>query len=177
MKDLSRRSFLLQTAATSLALGAGLGAGRGADSPRRRMTIDLVCGMVGVSANQVEAIELAARHGFESVGVDAGYLASLSDGQASDLKGSLQAKGLVFGAAGLPVDFRRDDAKFKESLKLLPPVAAALQRAGLDRISTWLTPCSGSLTYLQSFRQHATRLREVAMILKDHNVRFEIGRA
>ena len=41
------------------------------------MTIDLMCGSIGVSAKQPEAVELAARHVFESVGVDAGYLASL----------------------------------------------------------------------------------------------------
>src|SRR5690349_1558968 len=106
MKNLTRREFMLQTAAASLAIGTGLSANdaaRGAEPAKRKMTIDLVCGAIGVSANQVEAIELAARHGFESVGVDAGYLASLSAEQLTELKASVKAKGLIFGAAGLPV--------------------------------------------------------------------------
>jgi sugar phosphate isomerase/epimerase len=136
------------------------------------MTIDLVCGAIGVSANQREAIELAARHGFESVGVDGGYLAKLSEPDLTELNSLLKSKGLVFGAAGLPVEFRREQTRFEESLKALPGIAAGLQRAGLDRISTWLTPCDAKRTYLENFRQHATRLRAVANILKDHNVRL-----
>jgi sugar phosphate isomerase/epimerase len=136
------------------------------------MTVDLVCGAIGVSANQHEAIELAARHGFESVGVDGGFLASLSNDQLAETKELLKGKGLVFGAAGLPVEFRRDQTRFEEDLKRLPSVAAGLQRAGLDRMSTWLMPCDDNLTYLENFRQHAARLREVAKILKDHHVRF-----
>jgi len=57
-------------------------------------------------------------------------------------------------------------------MKALPAVAAGLQRVGLDRISTWLTPCDDKLTYLVNFHQHATRLREVAKVLKEHNVRL-----
>src|SRR5579864_1324259 len=104
MKKLTRRQFMLQTAAASVAIGTSLAANRaawGAEPAKRKMTIDLVCGAIGVSANQGEAIELAARHGFESVGVDAGYLASLSAEQLPELKASVKAKGLVFGGAGL----------------------------------------------------------------------------
>lgn len=175
MNNTSRRDFIRQTVAASLAFGpgfSGLGSESASGPAGRKMTIDLVCGMIGVSANQREAIELAAQHGFESVGVDGAYLAKLSNDQLTELKALLKSKGLVFGAAGLPVDFRHDDAKFQESLQGLPKVAAGLQRAGLDRISTWLTPCDSRLTYLQNFRLHVSRLREVAKVLKDDNVRF-----
>ena len=175
MQTLSRRDFLHQTVKASLALEAASSTICGtlaSDSKTRKMTIDLVCGAIGVSANQREAIELAARHGFESVGVDGGHLAGLSDDQLAELKALVKTKGLVFGAAGLPVDFRRDQARFEEGLKALPSVAAGLQRAGLDRISTWLTPCDAKRTYLENFQQHASRLREVAKMLKDHNVRL-----
>lgn len=136
------------------------------------MTIDLVCGNIGVSAKQSEAIDLAARHGFESVGADAGYLATLSEAQASELKSLLREKQLVFGAAGLPVEFRQDQQQFDESMKRLPAVAEGLQRAGVKRIATWLTPCHDKLTYIQNFRQHSARLREAARVLKDHEVRL-----
>jgi sugar phosphate isomerase/epimerase len=174
MNTLTRRKFMRETVAAALGAGVGVASFSSAAAAvsKRKMTIDLVCGAIGVSANQREAIELAARHGFESVGVDGAYLASLSDDQLAELKALLKSKGLVFGGAGLPVEFRRDQAKFEESLKSLPAVASGLQRAGLDRISTWLTPCDGQLTYRQNFQQHAARLGEVAKVLKDHNVRL-----
>jgi sugar phosphate isomerase/epimerase len=136
------------------------------------MTIDLVCGNIGISASQREAIELAAGHGFESVGADGAFLASLSDEQLAELKSFMKAKGVVFGAAGLPVEFRRDEARFEESLNGLPKVASGLQRAGVARVSTWLTPCHDTLPYLENFRQHTARLRQVAQTLIDHDIRL-----
>jgi sugar phosphate isomerase/epimerase len=159
-------------------LGAAAGAafapslGGSEEVRKRKMTIDLVCGNIGVSAGQREAIELAAKNGFESVGADGGYLAGVSDEQLADLKGLMKSKGIRFGAAGLPVEFRQDEAKFNDSLKGLPKVASGLKRAGVERICTWLTPCHDRLTFRQNFAQHTTRLRQVAEILKDYNLRL-----
>jgi sugar phosphate isomerase/epimerase len=175
MNYLNRREFLHQSFFSSAIACATVGGWvdlSGANLSQRRMTIDLVCGNLGVSANQREAIELAARHGFESVGADAGYLASLSAEQAAEVKDLMRSKALVFGAAGLPVDFRQDEHKFEETMKNLPRISAGLQRSGVERIATWLTPCDGKLTYMKNFRQHTTRLRQVANVLKDYSVRL-----
>jgi sugar phosphate isomerase/epimerase len=171
MKSISRREFVSTAALAAAAIMTPCGTSA-AEARRRKMTIDLVCGSIGVSANQREAVDLAARHGFESVGADGGFLASQSDGQLAELKSAMNAKGLVFGAAGLPVEFRQDDSKFEESLKGLPGIARGLKRAGVRRVSTWLTPCSRQLTYLENFRTHAKRLREVAKVLKDSELRL-----
>jgi sugar phosphate isomerase/epimerase len=173
MHQCNRRQFIHQTAIASLAGGALFaGSSHAAELKQRKMTIDLVCGNIGVSADQREAIELAARYGFESVGADGAFLASLSDDQVPELKSFMKAKGIVFGAAGLPVEFRRDDDRFREGIKGLPRFAAGLQRAGVDRATTWLMPCHNTLSYLQNYRQHVTRLREVARTLKEHDVRL-----
>ena len=136
------------------------------------MTLSLSPGSIGVSANQPEAIALASRHGFESVEPYGDFLAGLSDPQLQQMLADLKAKGLTWGAAGLPVDFRQDEAKFKDGLKQLPRVAAGLQRAGVVRVGTWLMPCHGSRTYVVNFRQHAARLRETATVLRDHGQRL-----
>ena len=173
MNPLNRREFLRRTALGSLAAGGLVSnLSQAVEGKKRKMTMDLVCGAIGVSANQREAIDLAARHGFESVGADGGYLASLGDDQMTELKALMKSKGLVFGAAGMPVEFRQDQAKFEDGLQALPRFAAGLQRAGVDRASTWLSPCDGRMTYVQNFRQHAVRLKAVAKVLKDHNVRL-----
>ncbi|MCZ6794021.1 MAG: sugar phosphate isomerase/epimerase [Planctomycetota bacterium] len=136
------------------------------------MTIDLVCGAIGVRADQKKAIELAHRHGFESVAPDGGFLSRIGDADREDLLATLEEKRLVFGAAGLPVDFRRDEAGFRDGMKRLEGIAVGLKKAGVTRVGTWISPGHGSLTYVQNFKQHARRLREVAKLLSEHGLRF-----
>jgi sugar phosphate isomerase/epimerase len=136
------------------------------------MTIDLIPGNLGVKATQREAIDLAQRHGFESVFPIAAELAGFSDRELGELHADMEARKLVFGAAFLAVDFRRDDATFEPGLLDLPAYARALQRAGVRRTGTWLPPSSDTLTYLQYFKQTASRLRQVARVLGQHEVRL-----
>src|SRR5687768_330300 len=122
MDDPGRRDFLTCafTAGLAAALGRPLSAAAAEPSARRRMTIDLVCGNLGVKATQREAIDLAQRHGFESVFPDAGELARVSEPELQDLLADLKARRLVFGAAFLAVDFRKDDMTFERGLADLP---------------------------------------------------------
>jgi len=174
MSDYTRRKFLQTTAAVGLA-GAGFGpfvSTAVAAEKKRKFTMDLVCGAIGVAADQRKAIRLAQQYGFESVGPDGGFLAKLPDAELRELLAELQERKLVWGAAGLPVDFRGPEAKFQDDLGRLPAVAKGLQRAGVSRTSTWLSPSHGSLPYVANFRQHARRLREVAKILGEHGLRL-----
>jgi sugar phosphate isomerase/epimerase len=132
----------------------------------------LVTGAIGVRADQREAIRLAHAYGFESVAPAPAYLAGLSDTQLEQLCEDLKDKQLVWGAAGLPVDFRGDEARFEEDLKRLPPLAAALQRAGATRVGTWLSPTHNERTYLENFRLHVRRLRRVADVLAESDQRL-----
>jgi sugar phosphate isomerase/epimerase len=173
MNSLTRREFLARTLILSAAaLALTPHSHSGAAPSGRKMHICLSPGSIGVSANQLECIRLAHQHGFESIEPFAEFLAVQSEGQLSELLSDLKNKGLVFGAAGFPVEFRQDDAKFSESMKRLPRLAAGLQRAGVDRLGTWISPCDQSRTYLQNFKQHARRLREAASVLKDHGQRL-----
>lgn len=175
MKHLNRRSFIHKMAVAGAASGALFhesalsGAG---EAGKRKMTLCLSPGSIGVSANQREAIDLAARHGFESVEANGDYLTGLSAEQLQDLLGDMKGKGIVFGAAGLPVEFRQDEARFNDGLRGLPKIAAGLQRAGVHRVGTWLMPCHGRLTYIPNFKQHSARLREAAKVLKDYGQRL-----
>ncbi len=138
----------------------------------RKFTLDLCPGRIGVNANQQQAIRLAAKFGFESVEPDGGYLAELAEDQLSEVQATLKAENLVWGAAGLPVDFRRDDATFAADLASLEHIAGGLQRAGVTRVGTWISPAHAELTYLKNFRQHAVRLRAVAKILAASGLRL-----
>jgi sugar phosphate isomerase/epimerase len=70
------------------------------------------------------------------------------------------------------VEFRRDDDAFRASLERLPRLAQAMQRAGVTRVGTWLSPSHEELTYVANFRQHAQRLRQCAQVLADHGQRL-----
>ncbi len=171
---MKRRNFLRTAAATGLAAPFLFQSKAFAQSrsPKRKMTLNLVCGAIGVKASQTRAIELAAQYGFESVEAHGAYLSGLSGGEMDELLADLKRKRLVWGTCGLPVDFRKDEDTFKEDLKALPNIAAGLERAGVERVSTWLMPAHNELTYNQNFKQHAKRLKKVCKILADHDLRF-----
>lgn len=171
---MKRRHFLKSTAIASLAAPFAIQPTAWAQSrsANRKMTINLVCGAIGVKASQTRAIELASKHGFESVEAQSSYLAGLSDTELEMLNGDLKKRKLVWGTSSLPVDFRKDDALFRKGLKELPKLAEGLQRAGVKRVSTWLMPCHDDLTYRENFKQHTKRLKKVCKILVDHDLRF-----
>ncbi|MBI4167165.1 MAG: TIM barrel protein [Acidobacteria bacterium] len=140
--------------------------------PARKFYILLSLGRIGFRASFTDAMNLAVKHGFEGIDPDAAYFASLADDDLKRLLDDLRAKKLKLGAASLPVEFRKDESMFHDGLAKLPDVAALLQKAGVSRVSTYIMSAHQELTYLQNFRLHAQRLREVAEILKDHGQKF-----
>jgi sugar phosphate isomerase/epimerase len=165
----TRREFLIAGAAGGLAISrAGRVLANPAPMPQRKFYAILSLERLGLHASFPESVELATKYGFEGLDPDGGYLASLDDAGLHRLLDDLQKKNLRFGAAGLPVEFRKDEEIFNSDLKQLPAAAKVLQRAGIWRVNTWVMPCSDDLTYLQNFRQHAERLHLCAQVLADH---------
>jgi sugar phosphate isomerase/epimerase len=140
--------------------------------PERKFTMALTPGSIGVKVDQRQAIELAHYFGFESVEAYHRDLATLTDAELKDLREQMQGKHVTWAMAGLPVEFRRDEERFREGMKELPAACQALQRAGVTRLATWLSPMHESLTYLQNFKQTANRLREIAAVADGHGLRF-----
>jgi sugar phosphate isomerase/epimerase len=138
----------------------------------RKMTIQLDCGSIGVKAGQTESLAHAKRHGFESISADSGWLASQPAAAVTEFLGAMKQSGVVWGNAGMPVQFRTTDEEFRKGLADLPARAKALQQAGVTRVTTWISPTSGELTYMENLKLHAARLREVARVLEDHGQRF-----
>jgi sugar phosphate isomerase/epimerase len=172
---LTRRSFMVQTAAAAGVSSAGLTSQSANAEERpleRKFYTVLSLSRLGFHGTFEESCQLAQKYGFQGIDPDEKLFASLSDDALKRMLDGASLRGLKFGAAGLPVDFRGDDGAFNEGLKNLPNAAATLQRAGVDRVSTWVMPCSNDLTYLQNFRQHACRLRQCAKVLADHGQRF-----
>lgn len=138
----------------------------------RKMKIALSPGSIGVESPQEEAIGLAHYFGYEAVQPNGRELAAFSSTRLSELPGELSAFGLVWAAAGLGVDFRKDEPLFQEGLRSWSREVKALQQAGVTRVGTWIMPTHDSLTYIQNFKQHVRRLQEIALIAEDHGMRL-----
>ncbi len=169
--NFDRRSMLRTSAIAVVGLGMPKFAAA-VEGKQRKFTMALRCGSIGVDADQREAIELAIKNGFESVTPEPNYLGKISENERTEMAKSMHEKGLVWGAAGLPVEFRKDETTFQNDLKQLPALASAMQDAGVTRVGTYLMPCHDDLTYVENFRQHADRLRQCANILGDCGQRF-----
>ncbi|HID22642.1 MAG TPA: sugar phosphate isomerase/epimerase [Planctomycetaceae bacterium] len=170
--EIPRRQFVTVLAKGAVTLGIGSVGNRAhAAAAKRKMLLSSACGRIGVRVRLAEAVELAARYGFEAVSPTT-ELGGLSDQELRSLLSSMKAKNIVFGAAALPVDFRGARQKFDAGMKRLPALAAAFQKAGVRRIGTYIRPGHDQLTYRRNFRQHVHRLRQVATVLEDAGLRF-----
>jgi len=144
-----------------------------APAAARKMKICLHTGNIGVKANLRQQFEYAVQYGFEAYDPNINELAALSDSDLKRLLDDMAAKNIVFGSLAQSVPVTQPEEKFAEWLKNnLMGWAKALQRAGMTRFCTWISPGDNRLTYLQNFRLHAKRLGEVATVLGDHGIRF-----
>ncbi len=171
MTSLSRRSTLVATALSAVGV-AQVATGAERPDARRRFKLCLACGPIGVPGNPRKELEWASEYGFEAIEPAAGFLGKLSDAELQQYLEQMKQRGLVWGSAGLPLQFRADDTAFAQGMKALPDFAQALRRAGVTRVATWLSPGHKSLTYMANFRLHAGRLREAAKVLGDHGLRL-----
>jgi sugar phosphate isomerase/epimerase len=169
LPPLTRRSFAAALGISAVAAAAPRAAGA---TPPTKMKLTLSCGAIGVRATQIEAVEYAIRFGFEAVEADAGWLASAPEAAVQTLTARMLEHGIAWAQAGLSVEFRKGEEEFQRGLRALPATAAALQRAGVSRVTTWLMPTHAALTYRENFRQHAARLRACADVLGAHGCRL-----
>lgn len=138
----------------------------------RKFKMGLNPGAIGVKLDQEQLLEKASEYGFESIVAYSSTLAEWSDGQIDEFVGKMKSKNISWGASGLPMNFRADRAMHNKGLNELPKHAEALQKAGVTRMSTWIMPTHSDLTYLENFKQHSKRLKEITRILGVYDIRF-----
>lgn len=138
----------------------------------RSFRMSLNPGAIGVKVNQEELLDVASKYGFEAIVPFSDTLAGWGEDQISEFVDKMKSKNITWGAAGLPMNFRVDEETQKKGLHDLPKYAWALNKAGVTRMSTWIMPTHSYLTYLENFKQHARRLKEVCKILGDHEITF-----
>ena len=170
---MSRRAFCGSVVAAAVGAGFAKGAARAVEGkPGVKFFKNLAPGHIGVKAGQKQALEYAVKFGFGGISPAEGEFANKSAAEIGEWVGAMKAQGIRYGAAGLPVEFRRDEDRFRKDLAQLSQRAKLLNQLGVTRIATWITPGHNELTYLQNFKMLETRFRDVAKILKDNDVRL-----
>ena len=130
-------------------------------------------GTLGIKVSLEEGLALAQETGFEGYDFSIQEVAALAQqqgvGQVRDL---FAQHGLQGGAWGLPVNFRADEATWREGLAALPQLAETAQSLGWTRTATWILPFSDALPFEENLRFHASRLRPIAQVLEAHGCLF-----
>ncbi len=169
---ISRRTFCASAIATAALCSAGGSAATAQAKGKVRFYKNLGQGHIGVRANQQQALEYAAKYGFDGITPNLGAFENKSASQIRQWVQTMKEKGIRYGAAGLPVAYRKDEDRFRGDIGRLGKQAGILKQLGVKRVATWITPGHNELTYLQNFAQHKRRLGEVAKVLRDHDIRL-----
>ncbi len=134
---------------------------------------NLNLGAIGIKATLAESIDYARRYGFLGIDFSITEALALSEKMGIDAVRSLFEDAGVFpGSWGFPVNYRQDEATWREGLMMLPTQAEFALELGCTRTSTWILPASDDLTFYENFEFHVNRLRPAAQILADYGCRF-----
>ena len=171
-KAISRRTFCRSAITAAVALHYIKPSAKASENNKVKFYKNLGPGHIGVKANQQQALEYAVKYGFDSITPSPGEFQNKSTSEIRDWLELMKEKGIRYGTSGLPVEFRRDEDRFKTDMARLPKQAGVLRQLGITRIATWITPGHSELTYLQNFKQLKNRFREVANVLKDYDIRL-----
>ena len=115
-------------------------------------------------------IALAKDSGFAGVEFGIGAVADIIDRDGKDAARTLFSdSGIVPGAFGLSVEWRKDEATFHKGVEELPRLARAAQAIGCTRCCTWVLP-DGGIPVAEYKAQSLARWARIAKTLNDYDV-------
>ncbi len=137
------------------------------------MLKNLNLGMIGVKASLGESIQWARRFGFRSVDFSITEALTLADDIGIVGVRSLFEDADIFpGSWSFPVNYRAEEATWRDGLMALPRQAEFALELGCTRTATWILPASDERTFQENFTFHTDRLRPAAQILADYGCRL-----
>ena len=137
---------------------------------QRKFRLCLNPGIIGVKADQKEALRMADQYGYEAIISMPKQLMQWSEKELNAFNKERLKKNISWGSTNLPIEFRKDEETFKKGLADLPKYAEVLQKAGSTRMNTWILPMHPNLSYTPNMKQHADRLGQCARILDDYEI-------
>ena len=168
---ISRRTFCRSAITAAIALNYTKPSAQ-ASEKKVKFYKNLGHGHIGVRASQRQALNYAVKYDFDSITPSLGEFQSKSASEIREWVQTMKDNSIRYGAGSLPVEFRRDEDRFKADMAKLPKQSEVFRQLGVKRIATWVMPGHRELTYLQNFKQLKRRFREVANVLKDYDLRL-----
>jgi sugar phosphate isomerase/epimerase len=139
----------------------------------RKFKISLNPGIIGVKANFAETLNYAIQYGYEAISpFTQEVMDKYSDLQLNEITAKMKAHGISYCSSNIPVEFRRDEIKFKEDFQGLKKFCQTMEKQGATRMNTWIISSHNELTYNENMRQHAYRLGECAKVMHDYGIKL-----
>jgi sugar phosphate isomerase/epimerase len=140
---------------------------------KRKFKISLNPGIIGVKANFAETLDYAIQYGYEAISpFTQEVMDKYSDLQLNEITAKMKAHGISYCSSNIPVEFRRDEIKFKEDFQGLKKFCQTMEKQGATRMNTWIISSHNELTYNENMRQHAYRLGECAKVMHDYGIKL-----
>jgi len=130
---------------------------------------NLSLGAIGVKASLVEGIKLAKSVGFEGLEVDIREVAKhVEEKGLEEVKRLFEEAGVRPGGWILPLDWRGEEAAYREGLAQLPRLAEVALSIDSRRVPTWVLPFSDERPFKENFNWHRDRFEPIARLLTEH---------
>lgn len=126
-------------------------------------------GAIGVKVPFQEAVRLAAAYHFEGIDIGMGPIEELG---LEAVRQTLAQNRLFPAVAGIPVEFRKDEATFEAGMERLPAFCQAMSALGCTRVVTWLMPWHETLSYREHFAQLRSRTARICEVLARYGLRY-----
>jgi sugar phosphate isomerase/epimerase len=140
---------------------------------KRKFKIALNPGIIGVKANFSETLDYAIKFSYEAISpYTEEVMENYSDGQLNEHLAKMKAHNISYDSINIPVEYRLDEARFREDFKGLKRFCQTMEKQGATRINTWIISSHDELTYNENMRQHASRLGECAKVMQDHGIKL-----
>jgi sugar phosphate isomerase/epimerase len=129
---------------------------------------------INVQANDLDQAVAAARTGgFDGLEMAIAHVADLIDQHGIDAIRKKFTDARIHPAAfGLPVEWRKDEARWRGDLDKLPRLAKAAHALGVRRTATWVLPMSNERELDENIAFHIDRFTPIARILAEHDIRL-----
>ena len=130
-------------------------------------------GMIGIGASLSEALEMAARYGFDGVDLNMRDVAErVRRTSIEEVRGLFARTGRRPGNWGLPTEWHGAGEKWAEELASLRTCAATARDIGALRTTVVVMPWSDARDFDSNYAFHVERLKPVAEILGEYGCRL-----
>ena len=142
-------------------------------TPKKRLKASLNPGAIGLKCSPKELLEFAIKYEFNSISPLIEDLLQLNESDRKTYLSKMRKNKITFDSAGLPIEFRTSELKFREGFELLKNNIEKIVSLNISSFVTWIMPTHKTLTYTKNFEQHRSRLNKIATLLE--NSGFKLG--